>query len=599
MYKNLKYLIKNLGIRNKYLLVCIPIICAVVSMVFLLTNRVLYSSNINKAKEITSEECQIIGVQMDSMRKNVKSCLNIVTKDINQIYEDTNIENVNEVSFISVKNNIYASLDYNMRCFPEIDSIIFLDVKGNMVYIGENGEPNKELIKKEMLGEIPSKGIPLEIQYPVGIRTYMGTREPILCFGKRIISMNDGRNIGHIYVSISEKSISEILPDNESEEEVLGREYYIVDRDGRIVSAMNKDRLLDTVEQAILERSLDGKGSNVVKLLGEEYLITTEPLDGFQWTLVSQILMRDLTRDIKVASIITILCGCAGILIAVVLIWQLSNIIVRPLRILTQNTEQVQKGDFDIMVIPDTKDEVGVLASSFATMVKKINQLLIQVREEQQQKRKYELALIQEQIKPHFLYNTLDLIHVFCISNMSEKGADLTKVLADYYRGSLSNGKEIVSIAQEFDMVRNYLYIQKERYCDMLEFEVICDERIKAYSIVKMTLQPLVENAIYHGIKGREEKGRITVRGVLEMDAIIISVKDYGVGMTEERIGQILMEESSEYKEHFGLKSVDQRIKLYYGEEYGIEVKSKLGEGTIVLVRIPKQLEVGGEIWSG
>lgn len=593
--RKIKNIIKDLSIRNKYLFACIPVICIVVAMILLTTTRILYSSNIKKAKEITSEENKIIGVRMDSMRKNVKTCLNITTKDISNIYENVDIDHVNEVSFIEVKNNIYTFLDYNMRCFSDVTSLIFIDIKGNIVYTGCDQDPEKEIIIEEMIHEIPARGLPTEIQYSMAVRKYMGSGTPMLSFGKRIIGMKSGADIGYLFLNISEESISKIFPNYNDEEAVLEQEYYITDENRVVVSSLDKNKLFYPIEGDIDKHVKGDAVSEMVNLSGTDYLITSEWLEGFRWTLISQISRANITKDIRIASVITVFWGLMGIVMAIILIWILSDILVRPLRILTQNTEQVKNGNFDIIVIQNAKDEVGILAGSFDTMIKKINQLLKQVKEEQQQKRKYELALIQEQIKPHFLYNTLDLIYIFCVSDMSEKGGDLTKVLADYYRGVLSNGKEIVTIAQEFNNIQNYLYIQQERYCDMLEFYVFCDARIEAYSIVKMTLQPLVENAIYHGIKGREKKGMIKVTGTLEMDAVRLCVEDDGVGMSAERMEEILKEDGKEYREHFGVKSVNRRIKLYYGEEYGLKIISEVNKGTKVIIRIPKQLMEEGK----
>ena len=174
---------------------------------------------------------------------------------------------------------------------------------------------------------------------------------------------------------------------------------------------------------------------------------------------------------------------------------------------------------------------------------------------------------------------------------MASKGAKLTKSLADYYRTSLSSGKEIITIKDEIKNIENYLFIQRERYCDLIDFKISCDPKIEDYAILKMTLQPLVENAIYHGLKEKGIKGTIKIEGRLEESAAVIAVEDDGAGMTEDRIRQVVAQDEPEHKRHFGLRSVDKRIKLYFGESYGIHIESMVNRGTKVIVYIPKRME--------
>lgn len=165
----------------------------------------------------------------------------------------------------------------------------------------------------------------------------------------------------------------------------------------------------------------------------------------------------------------------------------------------------------------------------------------------------------------------------------------MTKYLADFYRVSLSSGREIVTVQEEIKNVEGYLSIQRERYCDLMDFSVECEQEIRAYPIVKMTLQPLVENAIYHGLKEQQKPGTVRVRGYQEGNMLIFMVEDDGAGMTKERLEEVLSRE--EAKNHFGLRSVIERISLYYGKSGSVEVESRPGRGTRVTVRVPQKME--------
>lgn len=213
------------------------------------------------------------------------------------------------------------------------------------------------------------------------------------------------------------------------------------------------------------------------------------------------------------------------------------------------------------------------------------------IRQVQKEKRKYELALIQAQIKPHFLYNTLDLIYIFCQMKNTQGAAKVTKAMADYYRTSLSSGREIINIGEEVKNISSYLLIQKERYSNKIDFQIEVDPSIYHYAIPKMTLQPLVENAIYHGLKTRKEKGNIYVKGWSENELIHLLIEDDGVGMSEEKIKEVMENEDDMKKGHFGLSSVHRRIQIYYGAEYGIRIESKEQVGTKILIRLPQKEE--------
>ena len=176
------------------------------------------------------------------------------------------------------------------------------------------------------------------------------------------------------------------------------------------------------------------------------------------------------------------------------------------------------------------------------------------------------------------------------MGNVSE-AAETTKALADFYRVSLSKGREIITIKDELKNVRDYLFIQKTRYSDIFDFSIEVEEELMKYSILKMTIQPLVENSIYHGLKPKDTAGIILITGHEYEDTIVLKIIDNGVGMTKDKFNEIISQKDSQAsKDSFGLKSVDERIKLYFGEEYGIQVESEPGKGTEVTVKVPKKI---------
>ena len=216
-----------------------------------------------------------------------------------------------------------------------------------------------------------------------------------------------------------------------------------------------------------------------------------------------------------------------------------------------------------------------------------------QVTREQKRLRKAELDLLQAQINPHFLYNTLDAIVWSAEAGNQKQVVSMVGSLSDFFRTSLNRGKEIITIREELQHVRSYLEIQQIRYQDILSYEISVPEDIFEYRIPKITLQPLVENALYHGIKNRRGGGKIIVSGENKEDCILLKVIDDGMGMTTERKAEVergLREATPEESSIYGLYNINERIRLTYGGSYGIYLESKFEKGTVVTVRLPKIL---------
>ncbi len=264
--------------------------------------------------------------------------------------------------------------------------------------------------------------------------------------------------------------------------------------------------------------------------------------------------------------------------------------ITSPLRQLEKVTEQVAQGDFSVRSQVDTADEVGVLSDSMNVMIDKINDLLEQVKTEQVRLRKAEFQLLQSQINPHFLYNTLDAIVWLAESGEQETVVKMVGSLSDFFRASLNQGKDIVSVREELTHVRSYLEIQQIRYQDIMEYEIDVPEELYGYSIPKITIQPLVENALYHGVKNKRGVGHIRIRGIPEENDFLIRVEDDGIGMTPERLSQVIegiQKKAPAESEIYGLYNVNERLRLNFGEESGITIESKDKEGSTVTIRLP------------
>ncbi len=286
-------------------------------------------------------------------------------------------------------------------------------------------------------------------------------------------------------------------------------------------------------------------------------------------------------------SLIAFACILASILF---LSYYIPRSITHPIRKLSEAANDVAGGDLSVRFDVRTGAEVQVLSDSLNSMIEEINELVDQVKCEQIRLRKAEIELLQTQINPHFLYNTLDAIVWLAEAGEQKKVVRMVGSLSDFFRTSLNQGKSIVSIKEELQHVRSYLEIQQMRYQDILCYEIQVPEVLNDYRIPKITIQPLVENALYHGIKNKRGGGNIVITGQAEKDYFTIEIRDNGIGITPERLEQVrdgMALSVPEEKNLYGLYNVNERIRLNFGEEYGIKIESVYGEGTVVYILLP------------
>jgi two-component system sensor histidine kinase YesM len=226
-------------------------------------------------------------------------------------------------------------------------------------------------------------------------------------------------------------------------------------------------------------------------------------------------------------------------------------------------------------------------------MTERIDELMKNNRKEQAEKRKSELKALQSQINPHFLYNTLDSIIWLIETEDLSQAIKMTSVLARFFRQAIGNSKIYVSVWQELEYTRNYLLIQQMRYKDKVAFRILVDEDVMECAIVKLVLQPLVENALYHGLKYKTTQGNIIITGGREGDLVILKIQDDGIGMSKEALASVFKKKTSDKRHNgVGMKNIEDRLKMHYGPDYGLFVESEEGRGTTVTVTIPyKRME--------
>lgn len=267
----------------------------------------------------------------------------------------------------------------------------------------------------------------------------------------------------------------------------------------------------------------------------------------------------------------------------------ISDKISNPIKSLDGSVREIESGNLDVEIVPSGSYEVEHLGKSIKNMLGRIKVLMSDLVEEHNAKRKSEFDTLQSQINPHFLYNTLDIIVWMIENENSDKAVSIVTALAKFFRISLSKGKNIITVKDEVEHVRNYLMIQNMRFKNRFEYSIDVDEEVLSYSSLKLMLQPLVENAIYHGMEFMDGDGEIDVKVFKEDDSLYFTITDNGLGMSEDMVEALLSKDfvPSNKGSGIGVKNVNERIKLYFGNEYGLKVESEPDEGTKITIHLP------------
>lgn len=425
--------------------------------------------------------------------------------------------------------------------------------------------------------------------------------------------------------SLYKLSVGMVTFDTIDEDETLENPYKLIDElrseFGQLATiATDKEsrswlisllRNIDTLEDRIddIRRNIEENGQyedNMEMLDKNIYILTDLIQDDIQYYLYYQTkdianVRNQLNHNLMTFIIVMIVAA----VVITVLETAFSNYVVRtitrPVEELVKMTQLISTGNFENRVEVESRDEIAVLAQSVNDMAENLEVMVRQIKEDAKKMRYTELRLLQEQINPHFLYNTLETIVWLIQMNEPKQAVKMVMSLSDFFRLVLNKGKELITIREEEQHIRSYLEIQQVRYKDILEYEIAIDPKIYEYHIQKLTLQPLIENSLYHGIKYKRTKGLIRVTGEMAGPDIVLCVEDTGVGMDEETLGKLQEEISKPCKlteSGFGLANVSERIRMNYGKDYGMKIESTQGVGTKIVITIPP-VDVNGEILEG
>ncbi|WP_340398249.1 sensor histidine kinase [Paenibacillus sp. FSL H8-0079] len=390
---------------------------------------------------------------------------------------------------------------------------------------------------------------------------------------RKIHDVASGELLGVIVVSIDIKFI-EIV--NRNLQEGLRSRFMIVDENDKIVYNVN-DRLIGTLFR---DNVRPPESLNVV---------VTSPLSQQKWTTYLYMPLDELTADGKILGRNLVTLAIVIVLFAAVISIFLSHVITTPIKKLLRNISLVEKGQFEQVVPIGSRDEIGYLSIRFNRMSHELKRMVERMQQEEIEKAKAEMRALHDQIKPHFLYNTLGSVKWIASMQQADKIVEMTDALISMLRYATKSDGTLVTIREELDNIANYVTIQNVRYYDCIQMRYEIEDKLLDYRMPKMILQPIVENAIFHGLAELEEDGIITIRIQSQLDEVVIEVCDNGVGMDHHTMQNLMEEKSgaSSGTSGIGLHNVQRRIQLHFGKPYGIQVESKIGEGTIFSILLP------------
>ncbi|ACL75356.1 sensor histidine kinase [Ruminiclostridium cellulolyticum] len=582
----------NISIKSKIFIFYAGILLASLSIFAILTINISNQAIVEKVTKNAERELSLIDKSLLNLANNSENYARILSMDNRMQNQLERIENneLDSIDNIEVEKTLSTVISNVVQPNTNIAAASIMSSKYMFFDVGyiDNSSISR-YFNRDLINSITKNKVPTWTRL-FKVRYKFGGDEDVFAIAKTIIGMDTGHVLGTAVLYLKEKDVAAIYLNNIVNE---NDKFYIVDNQKNIISTQDKSELYRKFDEELylgkykLEDISDTK--SLIRNIGDKkVLITVQNFDKLDWKVVSVIPLDEITYENKKMTQLILIFGVTCLICAFVASYLLSYTISKPILKLVNIMKEIKSGNLKLRADLNVKGEIGMLGDGFNSLMDKINVLVEHIYTEQRLKRENEFKLLQSQIKPHFLYNTIETIISFIKLNLKDNAMLTAKYLAGFYRISLSKGNDIITIRDEMNLIDNYLSIQKMRYVEYLDYRLEFEEEILKYQIPKLTLQPLVENSIYHGLKQKEDRGILIIKGEFENGEIKIEVFDDGVGMSEENINRVLNRLINGQKSNdFGIYSVNSRLKLLYGDEYGLSIESKESEFTRVTLRLP------------
>lgn len=496
--------------------------------------------------------------------------------------EEFNDTNVATLDFQKMNEQMFEEI---MTYKKNIDSCFVFNLNGNSDY-----KVKTPILKPLNPSDQDWFGESVEaFGYPVIIDTYQlpntaDNRAPVNLFGisRGIVQIQTGKVIGVLLVNTKVDYFEEICANML----ITDNQRIVIKHGNHTIYDTTKEKINKPLDDEIQRITWSESKFETVEVEGTEMFASTVVSDHNKWQIINLIPTDELYKDLNYMQRINMILAVVVLIIIATLLLSIASRIVKPIKQLALSMKSVEDGHFETQIDIPYNDEIGMLSNSFNSMTKKINNLIHEVYLDKILQGELELQMLQTQINPHFLYNTLESISMMATINDDDTTSEMVSDLGSILRYGISNKNPIVTLGEEIEHLKKYVSLQNVRFESIFKVVIDIDEALYSLPMVKLIIQPLLENAIYHGMSNTRQDGLITISATLG-DVLIISVLDNGKGMSEELTSNLngYINNLNNNFNSIGLKNVNRRIKIHYGESFGLLVKSSV-KGTEVVATI-------------
>ncbi len=603
LLKNLRVIsYRNWPLQSKILLNHLLLIIVPVTIIFYAVFDFYMTDKINETKKLISQVDSQAIESIDSFISDIEQLTTqpLYNDDLMYTLNKSNDEDETNGKFtFEEMSSIRRFLNYIMASKKYIYSSFIFNLKGSNAYqmvdstIASNYDPSKE---SWFINTVELQGSPfVRGSFKYDRWKWQGDNDFYLFSVSRVINnVYDGKKIGLISIDINSQFLRDICNKIKT---FKGEYIFILDENNTIIYDSNENnitkKIKDSTYKDISYSDLQKKNSEIT-MGHQKYIVNTEESLETSWKLVRLLPENILYSDIRNVERNVIILVSVFVFVSLLISIFTASAMTMPLKKLTRMMKIVEQGDFKISFSTKYDDEIGQLGKSFNHMLMMIDQLLDTIYLTQERKKEAELYMLQSQINPHFIYNTLESIRMLAESNDDIYVSKSLFTLGKLLRYSVDINNKIVSVKDEVDYLNNYLYLQNFRFSNRLQFNINLDNELYEYKILKLLFQPIVENAIQHGLEPQFNTGVITITGYKTSEGICFDISDNGVGISEYQlieINEIINDFSNTIDgskmKSIGLRNINERIKLHYGESYGIQIISAEGKGTLVRLNLP------------
>jgi two-component system, sensor histidine kinase YesM len=589
----------NLSIQRRLVISYFIIIFFPLTIVSVFAYNMAASSIKSEVSRYSSEVLQQVNDNIDNTVSELDRIASILASDrdiIEILQKDkkrSKVEMISDEEIMDEKINDIISLRSNIEglfIFSYYGETYSYKGANNSIRLDYNFTRTRWFETMKSL-EIKKLLLPTHLQNDV---LTSGHKKNVFTLIREINNFDNSKPIGNILIDVDAEVFGKIW------DKLNLRNYQdliIVDNNKTVVYHTDEKLLSFQFRSNYISKILKSKkGSIITNINNDDALVTFNTSRFTNWTVISIIPLNILYENIINLQYIIFTAVAFFIIISFIVAILLSRSITRPISTLKHLMKRVESGKFDVSIPVKRTDEIGELSLSFNNMITRINNLIQTVYETRILKREAELNALQTQINPHFLYNTLQIIDIIAEDEGIDVICSVCRSLSRIFRYSISRGKETVPLSYELEHIKDYIYIHKLRFSDKFDVIYDIDNDIGNKQIIKLVLQPLVENAIFHGVENKKGKSTLTISAKMINENIELSVEDTGVGMDDyqlEKLRKTLNEEiihadtGGLSKRSIGIKNVHARIRLYFGDAYGVTVESKPNIGTKIMVTIP------------